>query len=1107
MKTVFSKQTLLILLLFPLISFGFNLSITPTNETCPGNGSLTFNVSNTAPNGSIVYFVYKLPNVTTPYASGPANVVNGLVAGNYRVIARETVGSNTTTQQQDITITSSFEALTYTVQSTTQACSNTANISVIVNTGTAATYAIISGPATFPAQTSNTFSGLTSGIYRISVTDSCSNSVVQAFTVTVNPIRLTTTNPNFSDTSPPSCDFVVANNTIMPGTGGTIAYPLQVHYILYLPGGAPTHIDTVLNSGHPTSQNISQIIPYYINNDYLYSVTLTDACGITYPPNNFIVNNDIASTADVIPLPCNQYYVTLKIEGFSGAYSLQFTNAPASFDPRIFNTNYPGTYTQTSIDFGNQANPLPFGDYEITITDECGKTDTVEFTVEDIPPVVNAIAGSNGCLSNDGQITISATNTEVVAAIITAAPANYPHALPHDVSAQIDNSGVLNLSPVPQGNYIFRVTDECGTIYDPVPVTVPAYENAGISIDVMPGCDRDMASIRMIGNNGRLTSAKITAAPSSFPFPLPYTISNHILSTGELYLTDLPSGNYTFNATDACNFSSDKTMMIDGYTVTASSFSLVANCGVFNIPLQFTDNLAVPETFWLQKLLNAATDTWGHPITGAAYTSGAIPNATNSYMLQNNANNPNLTFTGVFRIVHFFTSFNNGSDITNGAVNSVTKNCIEILSPNLSFTDVLDISNVYRIPCSTSGSFDVLVSSSSTAVLHYWIVEKDGNTHIVDNGNSNVFLNLAPGIYKFKIEDNCGNSVTRTFDVTDLDSLVNIFPVCNLLSCSPSITGNETFDLSSQNAVILGHQSPTEYSISYHASQADADNNTSPITNLTAFNPVTNPATVYIRLIFNQLPNCYQTASFDLISGQNPRINLLSDYVSCAGNPVVLNASAGNLPTTTYSWSNGLLTPDITISDTGTTTVSVTAANTYGICNMNPLSCISTKDITVNIASVPEISHIDIHDWTDDQNSITVATTNQGAFEYSLDGTTFQDSPVFTNLISGLYTVYVRDTGGCRIVTQEIWLLNYPKFFTPNGDGYNETWYVKNSSNEPDFKIYIFDRYGKLITNILSNSSGWDGKLNGKLLFADDYWFVAHRQDGRILKGHFTLKR
>lgn len=1105
MKIVVSIRALLILLLFPIISFGFTLSVTLTNETCPGNGSLSFTVSNADPTGTIVFFVYKLPDITTPYASGPDNVLNGLTAGDYRIIARETVGSVTTSQQMDIKITSLFKPLTYTIQSVKDACSNRSTVTVITNTGTAATYAIISGPATFPEQASNTFTGLAAGIYRFRVTDICGNSVVQAFTVTVNPTVLTTTNPHFTDPTPSSCNFVVANNTVVASTGTVIAYPLNIQYILYLPGGSST-INVVLNSGNPTSQDISQTIPYDVNNDYLYSVTLTDACGTTFPATNFIVNNDISIESDVIPLPCNQYYFTLKIKNSSGPYSLQFTTMPAGFNPTAFNGSYPGPLSLPTVDFGSLTNPVPFGDYEVSITDTCGKTDSVKFTVEDAPPVVSAIGASNGCLSNDGQITVSG-NSKVVAAVVTAAPAGYPFPLPHNVSGSIDSAGILNLNPVPQGDYTLRVTDDCGDIYDPLNVTVPAYENQGIQVDVLQGCGTGRASIKITGNNGKLTSVRITAAPAGFTFTLPYDISNNIVATGELYLTDLPSGNYTFTAVDGCNFTSSKSAVIDGYTITTSSFSLVADCGVFNIPLEFLSNASTAETFGLQKLLDADAGIWGNPITEAVYVDGTAPNGTNSYMLENHATNFNLTFNGVFRIVHHFVSYNNGSDINAGLVPSEAKSCIEILSPTLSFANALAINDVFRIPCSSTGNFDVLLNTTGPPPLHYRITEKDGIPFIVDNGTSNVFLNITPGIYKFEVEDSCGNTVNRTFDVSDLTSLVTIYPVCDMLYCTSTITGNETFDLSAQSPIILGDQSTADYTLSYYTSQANADSNTNPISNLTAFNPTTNPQTIYIRLIFNQLPNCFQTGTFDLITGQNPRVNLLTDYVVCDSQPIQLDASGGNLPTTTYSWSNGANTPAITISDIGTTTVNVTATNVYATCNTTSLSCSTTKEITVNLVDIPEIDRIDTADWTDNENSITIITTHQGAFEYSLDGTNFQDSPTFLHLLPGLYTVYVRDTGGCRIVTAEIWLLNYPKFFTPNGDGYNETWYVKNSENEPEFKVYIYDRYGKLITSIVSNGPGWDGKLNGRVLFADDYWFTAYRQDGRILKGHFTLKR
>jgi gliding motility-associated-like protein len=1105
MKRLFDIPALLVLLLVPIISFGFNLTVTPTDETCPGNASLNFAVSNTSPGGSIVYVVYKLPDLTTPYASGTDISVNGLTAGDYRVIARETVGSTTTTEQQDVTITTSFIPLNYTVEALNQACSTTSTISVNVSSGTAATYAIISGPASFPPQASNTFPGLTVGVYRIKVTDSCGNSIVQAFTVTLNPTLLSVYNPRFTDTTPPSCDFVVANNTISPATGTVIGYPLHIDYVLHLPTGI-THIQSVVNSGNPTSQEIAQTIPFTNSVPYVYDVIITDACGTTYPGSSFIVNRTIVLSSTIVTLPCNQYYFTLNAYDFTGSYTLHFDTAPAGFNPVAFNSSYPGTYTQENVDFGGITQPVPFGDYRVTMTDLCGRTTFEEFTIEDKPPLPNILGINNGCHTNDGRIVLSLADYEIVTAVVTSAPASYPFPLPHDVSSLISSDGsILILDPVPLGDYIIQITDECGDIINPLLVTVPPYESLGIAIEVLQGCGIGMASVRIASSE--TVSAKITAAPASYPFPLPHDVSNNIISTGEIYLTDLPTGDYTFSVLDSCGYTSVETVSIDGYTITTSLFSLVPDCGAFNIPLSFVDNITGEETFWLQKLLDPVTNTWGNPITEAIYTNGTVPDGTNSYELQNNATNFNLTINGTFRIVHHFTSYNNGSDINNNLVASPEKDCIEILSPTLSFTSALAINDVYRIPCSSSGNFDVFLSATGIPPLHYRIIEKNGSPFVVDNGASDVFLNLSPGIYKFEVEDNCGNSVNRTFDASELTSLVILYPTCNLFGCVATITGNETFDLSAQTSVILGIQSPSEYTLTYHLSQSDADTNARPITNLNNFDPTANPQTIYVRLIFNQFPNCYQTATFDLITGQTPRINLAPEYVDCESQPVVLNASVGNLPITTYSWSNGLTTPAVTISELGTTAISVAATNNYGSCNATDLSCSTSRDIVVNIADVPEIDHIDTHDWTDNENSITVVTTHEGAFEYSLDGINFQESPFFDHLRPGLYTVYVRDVGGCRTRTEEVWLLNYPKFFTPNGDGYNETWHVRNSENEPDFKVFIYDRYGKLIINILSNGPGWDGKYNGKLLFADDYWFVAHRQDGRILRGHFTLKR
>lgn len=84
--------------------------------------------------------------------------------------------------------------------------------------------------------------------------------------------------------------------------------------------------------------------------------------------------------------------------------------------------------------------------------------------------------------------------------------------------------------------------------------------------------------------------------------------------------------------------------------------------------------------------------------------------------------------------------------------------------------------------------------------------------------------------------------------------------------------------------------------------------------------------------------------------------------------------------------------------------------------------------------------------------------------------------------------------------------LPFPKFFTPNNDGYNDTWTIDFGYLAPDTAIQIFDRYGKFIKELTKNTS-WDGTYLGKNEATSDYWFTATRSNGKEYRGHFTLKR
>ena len=198
-------------------------------------------------------------------------------------------------------------------------------------------------------------------------------------------------------------------------------------------------------------------------------------------------------------------------------------------------------------------------------------------------------------------------------------------------------------------------------------------------------------------------------------------------------------------------------------------------------------------------------------------------------------------------------------------------------------------------------------------------------------------------------------------------------------------------------------------------------------------------------------------------------------------------------------------------NDAGASTgnsISVTSEGEYTVTVTGSNGCTDTKKFIVKASGRATITAIEINDFAGGENSVLVVYSGLGDYQFSLDGINYQDSALFINVPSGAYTIYVKDINGCGITLKEIFVLDYPKFFTPNGDGYNDIWGIDYLKREhPNAKIGIFDRYGKLLYTFSGEGDGWDGNLNSKPLPASDYWFVITLKDGRTIKGHFSLKR
>lgn len=434
--------------------------------------------------------------------------------------------------------------------------------------------------------------------------------------------------------------------------------------------------------------------------------------------------------------------------------------------------------------------------------------------------------------------------------------------------------------------------------------------------------------------------------------------------------------------------------------------------------------------------------------------------------------------------------------------------------------------NVERIPIAKSitetqcddnqdGLFAFDTSTIQTRILNgltnVTVSYFDQNNNPLSSPLPNPFVTTSQTL-KVKVKNNtptaCSYDATVQFVVSDLPEA---FPVSSVLTtvcddeADPSVQdGKFAFDTSIFQNIILAGQ--TGMTVKYF----DASNN--PLSS-----PLPNPfltATQNVRAeVINTVnPTCNATVLLPFVVNPIPNINLLGDELVCSNLSTFTKVIDAGLQDGSpignygYVWTfNGNVIPNemnysLTVNKAGIYMVQVT----------NSQGCTRTRKITVAASDIAKITNVDIVDLAS-SNSISISVTGAGDYVYGLDDENgvYQKESVFTNVSAGIHTVFVKDLNGCGVVPKEVSVLGIPNYFTPNDDGYNDYWNIKGVNTVFNTKstVQIFDRYGKLIKEISPLNQGWDGTFNGQQLQADDYWYSIALEDGRIIKGHFALKR
>jgi gliding motility-associated-like protein len=1005
-------------------------SVSHTDITCNGsdNGSLVINAS-----GGTGSLQYSIDNGNTFNAVAS---FNNLPPGNYLIVVQDATGC----QASSSSIITEPLPLSLTPALTGTTCSNS-NGSISVNAGGGTSPYQYSSNNGGSYQSSNNFSNLSSGNYNMVVQDANGCTISQSVTIndapspvisSINTSGLTCNNSgdgsiaivtsagtaplqysidngsnyqssgNFSSLSAGSYQVLVMDANGCTASGNiSLTQPSAINLSLSSTASTCGNSDGAVNA---SASGGTGALQYSIDNGITYqssstfnsllsgnyTVIVQDANGCT-ASSTVAVNNQSAPvilstpSTDITCFGANNGTITVNANG--GVGSLQYS---------VDNGN---TYLSSS-----SFNALSPGNYSVVVQDANGCTATSSVVISE-PAVIAISTNISGsvCSNANGAISVSASGGT--------------GALQYSINNGNTFQPSGNFANIVSGNYAIVVQDANGCT-----MTASAVVNDAPAATILN------TPVINISCNG-LANGQIQINAQGGTSPLQFSVDNGSTYQSSNVFQNLAGGNYQIMVSDAngCTTTAAATIS-EPAPVNATAASSNANCGQADgsVTVNASGGAGALQYSIDNGVSYQSSSQFGF-LTAGNYNiiiqDGNGCTASVSVTVNSNAA-PVISAVSSVDITCYGTG--NGSVVVtaNGGTGSLQysvdngltyqpTNTFNNLTPGIYAVVVMDASGCTVTSQATITEPALLTMTSGTQKSVCGLangsitINASGGTQplqfSIDNGSTfqpvNSFTNLNAGSYQLLVQDANGCSASSSVNVASAPSPVISNVAVTPITCSGTNNGAITVTVS-------GGSNPLQFSIDNGVTFQSSNN----FASLTGGN---------YQVMVTDANGCSVSASATLSQPAPVSISATTGNANCnqADGSVTISASGGT-GTLLYSIDHG-------VSFQSSSFFGFLPAGTYTMFVQDGNGCIDSLDAVVNNNAAPAISSVSNTDVTCNglnNGSVTVnASGGTGMLQYSIDnGSSYQSSSVFTNVIPGSYAVVVQDGNGCTVTSSAV---------------------------------------------------------------------------------------